>query len=378
MKKILQLVNMLIISALLSKTIYGDEGTALNNKISKEHSLAVFIINTKTSNGESSGTGFACIFKEKEFVATNLHVINKAKTIEIKSQNGSKLRLQNKIIACEDADIALIPIEGTFAELKIEPLEFMDKVFEQSKPGDEITCLGNSLGNGVINAAIGKIKAFGQPQIEIDCPVVGGNSGGPIIHNESGKVVGLVTEATINKLSFDELGLTASKSKNSSVSEISYFGHRIDTAKKWTAKSMTDFIKTSDIIHDANEGLTRAALFMCDKKGWEEDRRISDAWNTYNKFLDQAAARNTKRRETTEYVNIFGVVVRRDTRIKGLSVAQADYDKAYATFKRSIEWKILADKEALEKVSAIGYMQNETRKLSIDFSGQLLQLSKEL
>ena len=378
MKFFTKIVRYSILCFLLPSFVNGKEDVELNSKVSKAESLAVFIINTVTSNGESSGTGFACTYKGKEFVATNLHVIGKAKKIELKSQNGVKIPMQNRVIACEDADIALIPIEGTFATLQIKPFEFMEKVFEQSKPGDEITCLGNSLGNGVINASVGNIKAFGEPQIEIDCPVVHGNSGGPIIHNATGKVVGLVTEAIVNKMSFDELGLSANKSEKSSVTEISYFGHRIDTSKKWTAATMSDFLKSSETITSADQGLTHAALFMCDKPGWEVDKRISDAWSTYNKFLDMAAEKTTKRKEITEYVNTYGVVLRRDTKIKGNSVAQADYDKAYNTFKRAIEWKILADKEALEKVNAIGYLQTQSRKLSMDFSGQLIKLTEEL
>jgi hypothetical protein len=378
MKFCTKIIKVVILSCLIPSVIFGKEETDLNSKVSKSESLAVFIINIVTSSGESSGTGFACIYKGKEFVATNLHVIDNAKKIELKSQNGVKIPMQNRIIACEDADIALIPIEGTFAALQIKPFEFMEKVFEQSKAGDEITCLGNSLGNGVISATVGTIKAFGEPQIEIDCPVVHGNSGGPIIHNATGKVVGLVTEAIVNKMSFDELGLTASKSEKSSVSEISYFGHRIDTSKKWSAATLSDFLKNSETITSANQGLTCAALFVCEKAGWEDDRRISDAWNTYSKFLKQADARDTKRLETTELVNIYGVVVRRDTKIKGLSVAQADYDKARTTFVRAVEWKILADKEALEKVTAIGYLQTQTRKYSMEFSVVLIKLAKEL
>lgn len=346
----------------------------------KERRRAVFVIEAKSDTGGGAGTGFACVFKGREFVATNLHVLEGANTVEVKPQSGDHIALSGRIVAAEDADICLMGIKGTFADLGIKPLEFMENVFEGSKAGDEIQCFGNSLGNGVITATNGTVKAFGQPQIEIECPVVKGNSGGPIIHRKSGKVLGLVTLAIVNKMTFDELSEAASKVKESPVKDISYFGHRIDTAKKWSAATWADFTKASKEIDMASTGLMRAAYFLVDKTGWEEDRRISEAWDTYSKFIENAKEKTTKRTEktTTVHVNQYGIVVRHDTRVKGHGVAEADYDKARATFCRAIEWKILADQEILKKSKPVGYRQAEARKLCMDFSQKVLVLQKDL
>jgi len=329
-----------------------------------------------TSGG--SGTGFACEYRNQSYIATNLHVIERADSITAKPLSGDSVPLSGKLIVAEDADVCLIGIKGSFTDIGIIPLKFMDNVISQSKVSDEVVCLGNSLGNGVITATKGAIKAYGQPRIEIDCPVVTGNSGGPIIHTTSGKVVGLVTEAVVNKLTFDELGKAASKSKQSQVSDISYFGHRVDSIKKWTGTTLTEYSKSSLAILNSSNGLVSAAYFIADKSGWESDRRISEAWNNYNKFMDQSEAKSHRTVETTNYVNEFGVIVRSDVRIRSMNVSQADYDKALIIFKRAVEWKIQSDQKMLEAVKPIGYRQNETKKLAVDFGGKVLILSKKL
>lgn len=344
----------------------------------KEQSMAVFLIQGSSQEGTSSGTGFACRFKEREFVATNLHVLEGASSISVMPQSGNIVKLSGKVIVAEDADICLLGITGEFSDIGVTPLEFVDDVFKESKTGDRIFCLGNSLGNGVITATNGTIKAYGQPRLEIDSPVVRGNSGGPIVHEKTGKVVGLVTEAIINKSKFDELGIAASKSIDSPVQDISYFGHRVDTVRKWTATTMKEYMSTSQVIAVADKGLVCATLFLVDRDGWQEDRRLADAWRDYSKFIDQAKEKTTKRVEVTKYVNDFGVVVRTDAKVKGNGVSQHDYEKAYQTFRRSVEWKIIADQETLKRVKPLGYRQIDTCKLLMNFSTQVLTLQKEL
>jgi hypothetical protein len=339
---------------------------------------AVLIIESGPPNATSAGTGFACIYRNTEFVATNLHVLGDASGLKVQPQNGAQIKLSGKVIVAEDADICLLGIEGRFEDAGITPLEFMSDAFEESKAGDEILCFGNSLGNGVITTTKGTIKAFGKPRIEIDCPVVGGNSGGPIIHNQSGKVAGLVTLAVINKSKFDELGVAeaASKSEKSQVSSISYFGHRIDTVQKWKATTLLEYSKTAQTIKTASKGLESTVLFLVAKEGWEKDRRLSDAWKEYSRFIDQAD-RSTKRVVVTAYVNEFGFILRQDVRKKGIGIPQVEYDKAYQKLKRSLEWKILADQEILKRAKPIGYMQINEQKMLMTFSDQVLSITKK-
>jgi hypothetical protein len=72
------------------------------------------------------------------------------------------------------------------------------------------------------------------------------------------------------------------------------------------------------------------------------------------------------------------VVVRRDSKIKGNQVSEADFLKARETFKRAVEWKIKADQDILKLVKPIGFRQLEARILSLEFSTKVLSMQKEL
>lgn len=361
-----------------SSLIYIKAENEIDQEIVKEQKMSVFLINGKIGSNDTKGTGFACEYKGNHYIATNLHVVDGLDSISIIPQSGDNIPLSGKIIVAEDADICLIGVSIKFEDVNIQPLSFMNDVFADSKVGDKILCLGNSLGGGVITTTYGTIKAYGQPRLEIESPVVKGNSGGPIIHVESGKVVGLVTEAIINEIKLDKLNEAANKSNDSSLTEVSYFGHRLDSVKKWKGFTFADFQKVGKQINDAELGLVRTLMFFKDEEGWREDRRLSDAWDKYQKFIESSDKVNTRRTEVTEYVNEFGVVMRRDSKIKGFRVSESDYEKARELFCREIEWKILAEQKILTNVKTVGYLQVEKRNSLIEFSKKLLILHKEL
>lgn len=359
-------------------SLFSSIATAEDTQVVKDQKMAVLLIQAQNDKGGGRGTGFACSYRGQEFIATNIHVIEGASSLVIRPQTGENIRLSGRMIVAEDADICLLGIVGDFKEAGITPLEFMEDVFAESKAGDEIACLGNSLGSGVITATLGTIKAYGQPRLEIISPVVQGNSGGPIIHQKTGKVVGLVTEAIVNKTKLDELATAADKSEDSPLSDISYFGHRIDSVGKWSGTNFKEYQERSQLIANAGKGLERALLFLLDEDGWEGDRRLDEAWKNYKKFIDTSNARTTRRTEVTNYVNELGVVVRRDSRVKGLNVAESDYVRAREAFQRAVEWKILADKEVIERSKPVGYLQTAKAKNLLDFASKVLTLHKEL
>lgn len=269
---------------------------------------AVFI----ATNDSGSGSAFACIYRKQEFVATNLHVASGTTKLLVKTQRGNVIPLGNKIILAADADICLISVRKPFSELGVTPLEFMGNPFEEANIGDSVYCLGNSLGNGVVIQAVGEIKAFGNPRLETTTPFVGGNSGGPLIHSASHKVVGLVTETIDNRgvegnTSRDKIAI---ESKKSELDEISYFGHRIDTVKKWSGTSFTRFLENEKALSRHEQSVICMIKFLLNYKGWRKDRKLVRIWEGYNKFINEAKERTHKSVKITEYVNERGAVVR--------------------------------------------------------------------
>lgn len=91
--------------------------------------------------------------------------------------------------------------------------------------GDEVGVDGNSQGASVVTELKGKIVGLGPGLVEVDAPLVPGNSGSPILYVKSGKVIGITSY--VKRREHDEI------SKDSGVAEVRRFGYRLDAIKTW-------------------------------------------------------------------------------------------------------------------------------------------------
>ena len=107
-----------------------------------------------------------------------------------------------------------------------KPMEIMQGVDEKVTIDDEIVVLGNSEGAGVINTIKGRVVGVGPQLVEVDAPFQPGNSGSPIIHLKTGKVIGVATYLTIKK--YDAATKEVLKAP-----VIRRFGYRLDSVKTW-------------------------------------------------------------------------------------------------------------------------------------------------
>ncbi|MGE9293211.1 MAG: S1 family peptidase [Puniceicoccales bacterium] len=78
-----------------------------------------------------------------------------------------------------------------------QPLEALEDVEFNVKDGDKITVYGNSLGKRLVQMNKGRINGLGHNIFRHTADVKPGNSGSPIIHNDTGKVMGIVSYAMI-------------------------------------------------------------------------------------------------------------------------------------------------------------------------------------
>jgi hypothetical protein len=79
------------------------------------------------------------------------------------------------------------------------------------------------------------VLGIGPDRVEFDNPIYHGNSGGPVFHVKSGKVIGIVTEA-MKVLNSDDLDKASFANQNSAISgSMRYFGFRLDNVPKWEA-----------------------------------------------------------------------------------------------------------------------------------------------
>lgn len=145
---------------------------------------------------EWTGTGFAIA---DGFIATNYHVVNGAKSINIKGVNGDdKTSYKGYIVASDrENDLAIIRIvDKGFKGFNDIPYSIGKVV---SEVGDDVFVLGypktNTMGqeikltNGIISAASG--YKGDNSMYQITAPIQPGNSGGPLF-DDRGNVIGVI------------------------------------------------------------------------------------------------------------------------------------------------------------------------------------------
>ncbi len=113
-------------------------------------------------------------------------------------------------------------------------LEVMTGVDQNTSIGDAVVVLGNAEGAGVINTIQGKIVGVGPNLVEVDAPFQPGNSGSPIVHLKTGKVIGVATYLTIRK--YDSATKEAVKKPI-----VRRFGYRLDSIKTWQSVNWQAF-----------------------------------------------------------------------------------------------------------------------------------------
>lgn len=172
------------------------------------------------SGADGAGSGFIATLAGVNYLFTNAHVAAGIKSAGFKSLDGSRAPVGAPSIAVGHDILRMqLPPGGA-------PLEIMSDVDQNASIGDDVVVLGNAEGGGVINTIKGKIVGLGPDLVEIDAPFVPGNSGSPIIHLASGKVIGVATYLLIRK--YDPATKQPVRDP-----VIRHFGFRLDSVKVW-------------------------------------------------------------------------------------------------------------------------------------------------
>jgi S1-C subfamily serine protease len=158
---------------------------------------------TSKSNNASTVTGSGFFITSKGLIATNAHVVNHAKKIEIKVQNdfGSTTYNAKLILVDSKNDVAIIQIDdASFKELKPLPYgisgyaDIGEKTFTIGYPLNDVMGSNYKVADGIISSKTGIADDIRYYQITI--PIQPGNSGGPLF-NSQGNIIG-ITSAKLN------------------------------------------------------------------------------------------------------------------------------------------------------------------------------------
>lgn len=137
----------------------------------------------------SRGLGSGFFVGASGLVVTNFHVLGGDSTVSIRMRNG-RIAMGTVLASDEEADLVLlsVPIEAQFWLTLADPTE--------GGVGADVIAIGTpeglswSVSKGIVSA-IRDVESLRF--IQTDAPINSGNSGGPLILLESGKVVGVNT-----------------------------------------------------------------------------------------------------------------------------------------------------------------------------------------
>jgi len=179
-----------------------------------DHGSSLVIVRSEAG----AGTGFVCKNGEAAFLYTNIHVV-------VDLQRPTFTRLDGAVVVTGVADLSAGRDIARF-EVKnppANPLEVSTDFNDSVRIGDDVIVLGNSGGGGVVTGIKGAIVGIGPDRIEVSAPFIPGNSGSPIIHVKTGKVIGIATYLTMRR---------EDPTKSANVA-VRHFGYRIDNASTW-------------------------------------------------------------------------------------------------------------------------------------------------
>ena len=139
----------------------------------------------------SQGSGF--IVSSKGLIVTNNHVIDKARSISVILEDGT--RLQARVVGRDTStDLALLRVKH---KKDLPAISWGDS--DKTRVGDWVIAIGNPLGfggsvtAGIVSARGRNIRSGPYDDfIQTDAPINRGNSGGPLF-DLSGKVIGINT-----------------------------------------------------------------------------------------------------------------------------------------------------------------------------------------
>jgi hypothetical protein len=229
-------------------------GLSVSSGADNHHSGVVLI-----TGDVGKGTGFVARHGTETFFYSNAHVVSGNSTLDFRTLSNVRIPV-GELQVSRTVDLIRSPTTSIETSLSV-----MENIDSSISIGDEVIVLGNSDGLGTVTELRGKVTGIGPTQIEIDAEFVNGNSGSPIIHAPSGKVIGVATFAIVPNLTALNTG--------TEMANVRRFGVRIDTAAEWDQPTWSRFVKEAQKLKQIESrtfSLFSAALALGDPKNYSD------------------------------------------------------------------------------------------------------------
>jgi len=185
---------------------------------------------------EGTGSAFLAVRNGKTVLLTNTHVIAGSKDLYAQTIGGDRIELTGLEVA-EKYDVASLE-----QETAREGFELIDDLEGEVKLGDPVVVLGNSGGSGVATEIPGNVTGIGPELIEVSAKFIPGNSGSPVIHLPTGKVIGIATFITMRE--YEDAG----KSSRFNQQE-RHFAYRLDNIPGWESVNWPVFLEQGQLVN---------------------------------------------------------------------------------------------------------------------------------
>lgn len=282
-----------ISSPIISKVTKGKKDINLKTII---HEAEKNVIQIEGKNEDTTITGSGFIYNKKGDIITNAHVIEDADVIYVRTANARTYPAAIVGIG-EKLDIAVIRVP----QLAGRPFLPMEKE-NIAEIGDEVIALGsphgfqNTVTLGIIS---GKDRSFSVDGFDysnvyqISAQITHGNSGGPLINRQTGKIIG------INSVGTEDGTIGFSIPLNEVYKQ----------AKQWSNEAQNDqldFASTSDIINSSDPELFKEdAEYLIDY--FLESIDIRDYVSAYTLLGSSMQSESSYSEFREGYINILGL-----------------------------------------------------------------------
>ncbi|MCM3739865.1 S1C family serine protease [Oceanobacillus luteolus] len=282
------------------------------------HEAEKSVIQIEGHNEHQTITGSGFLYNDKGDIITNAHVIEHAEAIYVKTAN-ARFYPAAVIGISEVTDIAVIRVPQL---ANGDPLPLSEEVAEI---GDEVIALGsphgfqNTVTLGIISGTERNFEVDGynySDAYQISAQITHGNSGGPLIHRETGEIIGINSVGTQDGL----IGFSIP------VHEV------IDEVKEWSNQAKNDelnFASITDIVNTINEEQGLEDAIYLTEYFWDSIaiRDYISAYSLLGSGLQQSASYSDFR---NRYIHIV------DLRIKDTDSELLDNNQIQSTIKVDI------------------------------------------
>ena len=318
--------------------------TPVPTALTQDQANAVVVV--KGDVGE--GTGFLVHTADGPAVVTNQHVIFANTNVKILTTTGKEIKVLS-LKGASDRDLVMFMIQDDHYTY----LDLATNIDGTVQNGDEVITPGNSEGGEVLLSTKGTVMGLGPQRIEFSNPIYHGNSGGPVFHTKSGKVLAVVTMGQKMKPT-DDLDKASFANANSAITAtMRYFGLRLDTVPKWEAFDLNRFLTETTFLkqfHDRSRELDsfingasyeRAHMASTDENGppdshyWLKNAKIQAIQDNFHRLStdsDQSQRIDAVREEVMDLENITDAdmaAIQNPANFYGYDQTRADQEAKY-------------------------------------------------